>query len=66
MEDVGITQFQFNVGQQLLSAGIVILEVLPRPPEVVWLGAKHPQIPSNLILYRIGPQKWISGQIFAW
>ncbi|KAF4544950.1 MFS transporter [Lasiodiplodia theobromae] len=39
----------FNVGQQLLSAGIVILE-----------------IPSNLILYRIGPQKWISGQIFAW
>lgn len=24
------------------------------------------QIPSNLILYRIGPQKWISGQIFAW
>ncbi|KAL1622434.1 hypothetical protein SLS54_004999 [Diplodia seriata] len=49
MEDVGITQFQFNVGQQLLSAGIVILE-----------------IPSNLILFRIGPQKWISGQIFAW
>lgn len=49
MEDVGITQFQFNIGQQLLSAGIVILE-----------------IPSNLILYRIGPQKWISGQIFAW
>ncbi|OJD28788.1 alternative sulfate transporter [Diplodia corticola] len=49
MEDVGITQFQFNVGQQLLSAGIVILE-----------------IPSNLVLFRIGPQKWISGQIVAW
>jgi hypothetical protein len=27
LRDVGITQFQFNVGQQLLSAGIVILEV---------------------------------------
>lgn len=27
MKDVGITQFQFNIGQQLLSAGIVILEV---------------------------------------
>lgn len=27
LQDVGITQFQFNVGQQLLSAGIVLLEV---------------------------------------
>jgi hypothetical protein len=27
LRDVGITQNQFNVGQQLLSAGIVILEV---------------------------------------
>jgi hypothetical protein len=27
LEDVGITQFQFNVGQQLLFTGIVILEV---------------------------------------
>jgi hypothetical protein len=47
--DVGITQNQFNVGQQLLSLGIVLLEV-----------------PSNYILYRIGPTKWISGQIIAW
>lgn len=37
-QDVGITQFQFNTGQQLLSAGIVLLEVLsayapfPLPP----------------------------------
>ncbi|KAK8194883.1 alternative sulfate transporter [Phyllosticta capitalensis] len=49
LEDVGITQFQYNVGQQLLSVGIVALE-----------------IPSNIILYRIGPQKWISGQMMAW
>ncbi|KAK6207606.1 alternative sulfate transporter [Colletotrichum tabaci] len=49
LRDVGITQNQFNVGQQLLSAGIVILE-----------------IPSNLILYRIGPTLWIGGQIVAW
>lgn len=48
-DDVGITQNQFNVGQQLLSLGIVLLE-----------------IPSNFVLYRIGPAKWISGQIFAW
>ncbi|KAH6853956.1 major facilitator superfamily domain-containing protein [Chaetomium sp. MPI-CAGE-AT-0009] len=27
LRDVGITQFQFNIGQQLLSAGIVLLEV---------------------------------------
>jgi MFS family permease len=47
--DVGITQFQFNVGQQLLSLGIVLLE-----------------IPSNLVLYRVGPQKWISVQIVSW
>jgi len=49
LEDVGITQDQFNIGQQLLSVGIVLLE-----------------IPSNLVLYRLGPRAWISGQIFAW
>ncbi|GAB7352530.1 hypothetical protein MBLNU459_g2923t2 [Dothideomycetes sp. NU459] len=48
LKDVGITQYQYNIGQQLLSA--------------VALG----QIPSNILLYRFGPQKWISGQIFAW
>jgi hypothetical protein len=47
--DVGITQNQFNVGQQLLSLGIVLLEV-----------------PSNFILYRVGPAKWIGVQIIAW
>ncbi|KAK3330042.1 alternative sulfate transporter [Apodospora peruviana] len=49
LADVGITQFQFNVGQQLLSAGIVLLE-----------------IPSNLILYKVGPTVWIGTQIVAW
>jgi hypothetical protein len=27
LQDVGITQNQYNVGQQLLSLGIVVLEV---------------------------------------
>jgi sugar phosphate permease len=49
LQDVGITQFQFNIGQQLLSAGIVLLE-----------------LPSNLVLYRVGPAAWIGGQIVAW
>ncbi|KAL1968638.1 hypothetical protein VTN77DRAFT_1464 [Rasamsonia byssochlamydoides] len=49
LQDVGITQDQYNVGQQLLSLGIVVLE-----------------IPSNYVLYRIGPTVWISGQIIAW
>lgn len=47
MQDVGITQFQFNVGQQLLSLGIVLFE-----------------IPSNMILYKIGPGKWLTLQLF--
>ncbi|KAJ5719770.1 major facilitator superfamily domain-containing protein [Penicillium malachiteum] len=47
--DVGITTNQINVGTQLLSAGIVILE-----------------LPSNILLQKIGPQKWLSIQIFAW
>jgi MFS family permease len=47
MEDVGITQFQFNVGQQLLSLGIVLFE-----------------IPSNMMLYKVGPGKWLSFQLF--
>lgn len=47
MEDVGINQNQFNVGQQLLSLGIVLFE-----------------IPSNMILYRVGPGKWLTLQLF--
>lgn len=47
MEDVGISQFQFNVGQQLLSLGIVLFE-----------------IPSNMMLYKVGPGKWLSVQLF--
>ncbi|KAH6680035.1 alternative sulfate transporter [Plectosphaerella plurivora] len=47
--DVGITQNQFNVGQQLLSLGIVLFE-----------------IPSNMVLYRVGPAIWIGLQIVAW
>ncbi|RBR19176.1 uncharacterized protein FIESC28_05641 [Fusarium coffeatum] len=45
--DVGITQNQFNVGQQMLSLGIVLFE-----------------IPSNMILYRVGPGKWLTIQLF--
>ncbi|KKY18205.1 putative alternative sulfate transporter [Phaeomoniella chlamydospora] len=47
MEDVGIDQNQFNVGQQMLSLGIVLFE-----------------IPSNMILYRVGPGKWLTLQLF--
>lgn len=47
MKDVGINQDQFNVGQQMLSLGIVLTE-----------------IPSNMILYRVGPGKWLTLQLF--
>lgn len=47
MEDIGITQNQFNVGQQMLSLGIVFFE-----------------IPSNMALYRVGPGKWLTLQLF--
>jgi len=47
MKDVGITQDEFNVGQQMLSLGIVLFE-----------------IPSNMILYRVGPGKWLTLQLF--
>ncbi|KAK0730865.1 hypothetical protein B0H67DRAFT_563129 [Lasiosphaeris hirsuta] len=49
LQEVGITQNQFNIGQLLLSLGIVLLE-----------------IPSNLMLYRLGPTLWIGPQIIAW
>jgi MFS family permease len=45
--DLGITQNQFNVGQQMLSLGIVLFE-----------------IPSNMILYRVGPGRWLTLQLF--
>ncbi|SCV72310.1 BQ2448_3847 [Microbotryum intermedium] len=44
---VGLTQHQFNVGQQMLSLGIVLFE-----------------IPSNMILYRVGPGRWLTLQLF--
>lgn len=46
-KDIGVTQNQFNVGQQMLSLGIVLFE-----------------IPSNMILYRVGPGKWLTLQLF--
>ncbi|CZT10078.1 hypothetical protein WAI453_006387 [Rhynchosporium graminicola] len=46
-KDVGITQGQFNVGQQMLSLGIVLFES-----------------PSDMILYRVGPGKWLTFQLF--
>ncbi|KAK1778291.1 major facilitator superfamily domain-containing protein [Copromyces sp. CBS 386.78] len=49
LEDVGITQDQFNAGQLLLQLRIVLLE-----------------IPSNLVLYKVGPTLWIGCQILAW
>ncbi|KAK3382058.1 alternative sulfate transporter [Lasiosphaeria ovina] len=47
MEDVHVTQDEFNVGQQMLSLGIVLTE-----------------IPANMALYRIGPGKWLTLQLF--
>jgi hypothetical protein len=47
MEDLDITQDQFNVGQQILSLGIVLFE-----------------IPSNMVLYRVRPGKWLTLQLF--
>jgi hypothetical protein len=47
LKDVKIDQDQFNVGQQMLSLGIVLFE-----------------IPSNMILYRLGPGKWLTMQLF--
>jgi MFS family permease len=47
MQDVGVTQNEFNIGQQMLSLGIVLFE-----------------IPSNMILYRVGPGKWLTLQLF--
>ncbi|KAL8842520.1 MAG: hypothetical protein Q9170_000474 [Blastenia crenularia] len=49
LDNVGISQNQFNVGQQLLYLGIVLLE-----------------IPSNMILFYIGPLWWLSAQVMAW
>ncbi len=68
LKDVGITQNQFNIGTQLLNAGIVLLEVGPCSfsPCPRSTASLTEQIPSNLVLYRVGPQAWISVQIFLW
>jgi hypothetical protein len=66
LRDIGITQFQFNIGQQLLSAGIVLLEVSPFGNPSKKQKITSGQIPSNIILYRVGPTIWIGAQIVAW
>ncbi|RFU27467.1 hypothetical protein B7463_g8875, partial [Scytalidium lignicola] len=40
--DLGITTNQINIGTQLLSCGIIIIE-----------------IPSNILLQKVGPQRWL-------
>ena len=47
--DLGVNTNAINVGTQLFSAGIVILE-----------------IPSNILLQKVGPRRWLSVQILAW
>lgn len=69
LRDVGITQNQFNIGQQLLSAGIVIFEVWAslesgKAHQADWCAQL--QIPINIILYRVGPTLCIGFQIIAW
>ncbi|KAK4159569.1 putative transporter [Cladorrhinum sp. PSN259] len=45
--DIGVDLNTINAGNQLMFAGIVLLE-----------------IPSNLALQKLGPRKWIAGQVF--
>ena len=47
LQDVGITQNQLNIGQQMLSLGIVLFES-----------------PSQALLYRFGPGRWLTMQLF--
>ncbi|KAF5527817.1 putative tartrate transporter [Colletotrichum aenigma] len=48
-QDLGITNSQVNIGNQLMLAGIVIAE-----------------IPSNLILQRVGAPVWLTLQVAIW
>lgn len=47
-EDIGVSLDTVNAGNQMMFAGIVLLE-----------------IPSNLALQKLGPRKWIAGQVLA-
>lgn len=71
LPDVGITQFQYNVGNQLMFVGIIVFEVSDGYSTGSNLGRSSDanishKIPSNLVLYRVGPAVWIGCQIFAW
>jgi len=48
-EDLGVNQNVINLGNQLLSIGIVVFE-----------------IPANMLLQKVGPARWLAGQIFTW
>jgi MFS family permease len=47
--DLGITKDDVNLGDQLMSAGIIIAE-----------------IPSNLVLQKLGAPIWLTGQVLVW
>ncbi|KAH7419803.1 putative allantoate permease [Cadophora sp. MPI-SDFR-AT-0126] len=56
-KDLGINTNQVNVGSQLLSAGIVLLEI----PSNIILQKAWPSSQN-----KVGPRPWLSVQILAW
>lgn len=67
-EDLGITTNEINVGNQLLSLDIFVLEI---PSNVLLMRVRLPsqvytyQSPSDEYI-QVGPRVWLSCQIIAW
>lgn len=64
MEDVGINQDEFNVGQQMLSLGIVLTEI---PSNMLLYKCKSfHNLPCSAQLAdcSVGPGKWLTLQLF--
>lgn len=67
-EDLGITTNEINVGNQLLSLGIFLLEI---PSNMILMRVSRPCLhlsaySSDLGWCQVGPRLWLSCQIVAW
>lgn len=62
-KDISIDQNDYNTGQGLVYMGIVLLECVTRYPIHDLEAAAYTRIPSQIVLQKLGPQKWLTFQV---
>jgi MFS family permease len=64
MKDVGINQDQFNGESQEILAHMPPANIFAVGQQMLSLGIVLFEVPSNMILYKVGPGKWLTLQLY--